>query len=162
MRQILRLCLIVFILIVSGCSKPEQKPSSVPFSQGPPQRWDIGSVLLKHPLPEDVADAYLELGKSPQSSYGITMAHKSLSARSHDEHDMILYGHLGTSRFHIGEKSFTIGVGDMLFIPRGAVYSAQTDGIQQLQYLTLYTPSFDGQDVTYHDKKDDKKSSVDQ
>ncbi|MFH0765253.1 MAG: cupin domain-containing protein [Calditrichota bacterium] len=107
--------------------------------------------MIKHPLPGDMDDSYLEFQKAPNMSFGVTMAHGKISARCHERHDLLIYVHNGSARFHVGEKDFWISNGDVLFIPRGAVYSAESRDSRSLELLTVYTPPFDGLDIVYRE-----------
>ena len=141
-------------VLLMGCGHKEDipPPASVAFSPGPAAQWDMGSYLLRHPLPEDIDDGFMELHTAPEATYGIILARNRITLRSHEYHDLILYGHRGTARFHVGEKDFTVSMGDILYIPRGAVYSAEGSGPQLLQFFAVYSPRFDGTDIVYHEQ----------
>ncbi len=150
------------ILLLIGCCKQEpiQNPEEeLKIIIGETEQWDLGSYLLKNPLPEDMLDAYLQMGSTTYSSYGVILAHNALSARSHDEHDLLLYGHSGTADFIVDEDTHTLTIGDMLFIPQGAIYSAKKTGAQPLQILAVFTPAFDGKDVIYYKAVDSLMSA---
>jgi len=132
-----------------SCRRAEKLPPSPAFSPGPPRQWDIGSELAKHPLPGDMDDGYLEFQKAPNMSFGITTARGKISARCHERHDLLIYVHSGSARFHVGEKDFWTATGDVLFIPRGAVYSAESQDSRLLEFWSVFTPPFDGKDVVY-------------
>lgn len=143
---------LIFMIIGAGftaCTAEKKAPVSS-VSPGEPKFWDVGSQLHKHPLPKDVDDAYLEFKCAPTMSFGTILAHQKISPRHHESHDLVIYVHNGAARMHIGDKDYFVSIGDMVYIPRGAVYSAESvrEG-DQLQLLVVYSPSFDGNDVVY-------------
>jgi len=141
-----------FCLLIIGCTKVRTpETASMAVSPGAPRHWDVGDRVRSNALPQDVADGYLEFARSPGSSYGVTLAHERLSARNHERSDLLFYIHSGVARFQVGEKSFTATNGDMVYIPRGAVYSAEAMSKQKLELLTIYTPPLDPADIVYHE-----------
>lgn len=150
------------ILLLSGCGKIEEKPVSPPvlFSPGPPMRYDIGDNLIKFPLPDDADDIYLQFLKAPGLSFGIMRVRDKLTRRCHDEHDMVFYVHRGNARFHVADKDWITSTGDVVYVPRGAVYSAEiiSPG-KTFDLFVLYQPIFDGVDLTYHETQEEDKEA---
>ena len=145
--------LALILLLMSGCSeKKESVTEFVSVSPGPPQHYDVGDQILKKKLPEDVADGLFAFNKAPGFSYGLMMAHEKISQRSHDRSDMLMYIHGGRARFHVGDQSYFVGPGDVVYVPRGAIYSATgTQENRPLQFFTVFSPIFDQDDIIYHD-----------
>lgn len=137
--------------VVAGCARQDVPASASVALSGPPRHWDVGDQALRHKLPPDVSDGYLQFAKSPHMSYGLTLAHERISARSHQRSDMLIYLHDGVGRFHVGDKDFTAATGDILFVPRRTIYSVESVTKRQLQLLTIYAPTLDPDDVTYHE-----------
>jgi mannose-6-phosphate isomerase-like protein (cupin superfamily) len=161
MKNMTILALILIFLI--GCTeKKEPVVELLKISPGPPQHYDVGDQILKKKLPEDVADGFLAFNKAPGFSYGLMMAHKEISQRSHDRSDMLMYIHSGRARFHVGDQSYYVGPGDVVYVPRGAVYSATSaQENSPLQYFTVFSPIFDSDDIIYHDKETDDQAGSD-
>ena len=122
--------------------------------------WDIGSTILSHPLPTDMGDGYIELSRATGFSYGITVARGGLSARHHERSDLLFYLHTGSARFNIGEKTFQASIGDAIYVPRGAIYTALNTGSQPLQLVTIYSPPLDRKDIVYHESDDSRRREV--
>lgn len=138
--------------ILIGCRGKEKSQESVaPVNAGTPQHWDVGDRIRRNPLPKDMSDGFLQFGTSPHSSYGVTLAHQRISSRNHTASDLIFYVHSGTARFQVGNRSFTAAPGDLIYIPRGYVYSAESLSKQPLELLTIYTPPLSPEDVVYHE-----------
>ncbi len=145
------------ILILSGCAeKSGEKDKPVRISPGEPRHFDVGDWALKRKLPQDMADGFLKFGEAPGFNYGLLMAHEKISARSHERSDMLIYIHNGNGRFHVGEEDFFVSIGDIVYIPRGAVYSAASTGDMPLHFFSVYSPPFNPDDVVYHDTGKEK------
>ncbi len=149
-------------LFIIGCStgKKETEPSVSVVPSGPPRHWDIGDQTLKHKLPEDVSDGYLQFARTATMSYGMTLAHDRISARSHAKADMLIYIHSGTARFRVDDMDLTGSMGDLIFVPRGSVYSVESLSNRQLQLVTMYSPALDSADVIFHEAAERVKTMV--
>jgi mannose-6-phosphate isomerase-like protein (cupin superfamily) len=141
--------LLLASVAIIGCGKKSESPPEIPFAAAAPRQWDIGDQILKHKLPDDIADGYLEFLRSSGFSYGVTLAHERISLRSHEKSDMLIYVHGGVARFHIADKDLTASMGDVVYVPRGAAYSAQSLSRRELELLTLYAPPLDKDDVKF-------------
>jgi mannose-6-phosphate isomerase-like protein (cupin superfamily) len=62
---------------------------------------------------------------------------------SHAEHVIVLDG---TAEMKLGEKSFTIKKGDMIFIPKNTWHSVKTTSAIPLKVISIQAPNFDGKD----------------
>lgn len=158
LKSIMITVLCGFILI--GCSK--EKASSTPpqprVSPGSPKHYDVGDQMLKRKLPEDMADGFLELNTAPGFSYGMLMAHENISSRSHERSDLLIYIHSGIARFHVAQESYFAAAGDVVYIPRGAIYSVTTrEKKYPLEFLAFYSPPLNPDDIVYHDASEEKK-----
>lgn len=145
---------IFLMLFVFGCSEEKvvEKPSPTPrVNSGQPRKFDVGDETLENRLPEDVSDGFLRFGEAPGFSYGVLMAHNTVTPRYHERSDMLVYVHSGITRFHVGSESFWAANGDIVYIPRGAVYSVTTREKFPLEFVTVYSPPFDPNDVVYPD-----------
>ena len=61
----------------------------------------------------------------------------------HAEHVVVLSG---TGEMILGEKTFTIKKGDMIFIPKNTFHSVKTTGKIPLKVVSIQAPFFDGKD----------------
>jgi mannose-6-phosphate isomerase-like protein (cupin superfamily) len=145
-----------------GCGrKTEEVPvQTASVSPGPPRHFDVGNIVLQNKLPEEMTDGYLEFGKAPEFSYGMTLVKGRLSARSHERSDMLMYVHAGQSNFNVGDKSFFAGTGDVVYVPRGAIYSAYNSDESQMELLTIYSPPLNRDDIAYHEHAEKEREGV--
>ncbi len=150
------------MLALSGCSSSSKETQSTESRTffGNPRHWDIGDQTLRHQLPDDISDGYLQFGRTSSMSYGIMLAHDRISARSHAKADMLIYIHAGTARFHIDDKDMTNSMGDMIYIPRGSIYSVESLSNRELQLVTVYSPALDSADVIFHEAAERVKTMI--
>ncbi len=139
----------ILLLSAMGCAKKETADASVTNAPQKVQHWDVGDQIIKHTLPPDIADGYLEFAKASGFGFGVTLAHSRISKRSHERSDLLIYVHTGTGRFQVGEKELTVSTGDLLFVPRGTAYSAESLSRRQLELVTVYSPPLDKDDVKF-------------
>ena len=148
------------LLLTSCIERREPPPPPVATSPGAPRHWDVGSTIYKTPLPEGVDDGYIELAQAPGFSYGVTIARQGLSARNHERSDLIFYVHRGSADFSVGDQSFSGRLGDLIYVPRGAIYSAHSTSKEPLHLLTVYSPPLNRHDIVYHERSDRNRSGV--
>ena len=149
-----RSCILLFLsALFLGCAKPEEKPAPVVqiINAGPPQYWDMKNFLAEYSLPRDVDDFYAQFRETPGCSFGVVRAHKRLSERSHQEHDLLLYVHTGEAGITVEDNNYTIKTGDVVYVPRGLKYSAESSNGKPLDFFAVYYPSFKGEDIIYHE-----------
>ena len=84
-------------------------------------------------------------GDSLASSFVIVIKkevklHKHIA---HSEHVVVLDG---TGQMTLGDKSFEIKKGDVVFIPKNTMHAVKSTGKQPLKVLSVQSPNFDGKD----------------
>ena len=155
-----RLCILLSILVMlPGCSRQDKKPTPVVqvVNPGPPQHWTMEDFLGEYSLLGDADDFYAQFRETPGCSFGMVRARERLSARSHREHDLVLYVHSGNARFNVGGRDYTAVTGDVVYIPRGLKYSAESSDGNPLDFFTVYYPPFKGEDIIYHEPPAEKQ-----
>jgi len=70
----------------------------------------------------------------------------TVAAHKHIEHHELVYILKGKGRFHLGEESFNIKKGDIVFVPKNTFHSVQIKSRKMMQVLSVQTPYFDGTD----------------
>jgi mannose-6-phosphate isomerase-like protein (cupin superfamily) len=73
-------------------------------------------------------------------------AHKHIS---HSEHIYILEG---MGDMLIGDKTFKIKKGDILFIPKNTIHSLKVSSLTPVKVLSIQAPKFDGKDRVFIEK----------
>lgn len=74
-------------------------------------------------------------------------AHKHLH---HSEHVMVLEGE---GMMKLGDRSFAIKKGDLIFIPKNTVHAVKSGGKAPLKVLSIQAPLFDGGDRVFVEEK---------
>ncbi len=145
-----KIIFVVFLMLFTlGCSEEKAKNENPKVYPGLPRKFDVGDQTLKNKLPADVSDGFLGFGKAPGFSYGLLMAHKTITPRYHERSDMLVYIHSGITRFQVGDENFWAAGGDIVYIPRGSTYAVTTKERYPLEFVTVYSPPFDPNDVVY-------------
>ena len=84
-------------------------------------------------------------GDSLVSSF-IIVVKKEVKLHKHQHHSEHVLVIDGEATMRLGEKTFTIRKGDLIFIPKGTVHSVKTMGNLPLRVLSIQAPIFDGKD----------------
>ena len=61
----------------------------------------------------------------------------------HSEHVIVMEGE---GIMQLGDQTFTIKKGDLIFIPKNIIHSVKTTGKNQLKVISIQSPMFDGKD----------------
>jgi mannose-6-phosphate isomerase-like protein (cupin superfamily) len=69
---------------------------------------------------------------------------------AHSEHVLVLEGE---GSMHLGERSFDIKKGDLVFIPKNTVHSVKCKSKMPLKVLSVQSPMFDGKDRIMAEEK---------
>lgn len=87
-------------------------------------------------------------GDSLASSFVIVIKkevkpHKHLS---HSEHVVVVSG---AGQMQLGDKTFPVKKGDLVFIPKNTVHSVKSTGKEPLKVISIQAPYFDGKDRVF-------------
>lgn len=83
---------------------------------------------------------------SLEVSSTIIFIKKEVKAHKHIEHAEHVYVVEGTAEMTIGDKTFKIKKGDMIFIPKNMFHSVRTTSSRPLKVVSVQAPFFDGKD----------------
>jgi len=84
-------------------------------------------------------------GDSLASSFCIVIK-KEVKAHKHAQHSEHVIVTEGTGLMKLGENTFEIKKGDVIFIPRNTIHSVKTTGSIPLKVISIQAPLFDGKD----------------
>lgn len=84
-------------------------------------------------------------GDSLASSFVIVIK-KEVKRHKHIEHSEHVVVLDGKGQMMLGDKSFEIKKGDVIFIPKNTIHSVKTTSKQPLKVLSVQSPNFDGKD----------------
>ncbi len=68
----------------------------------------------------------------------------------HSEHVIVMEGE---GIMQLGDQTFTIKKGDLIFIPKNIIHSVKTTGKNQLKVISIQSPMFDGKDRIFTEAK---------
>lgn len=71
---------------------------------------------------------------------------KEVKPHKHLQHSEHVIVSEGSGIMKLGENSFPIRKGDVIFIPRNTVHSVKTTGSKPLKVISVQAPLFDGKD----------------
>lgn len=86
------------------------------------------------------------LNHNPNASTFLVWVKDTVTAHKHIEHNELVYILKGKGKFHLGEESFNIKKGDVVFVPKNTFHSVQIKSRKMMQVLSVQTPYFDGTD----------------
>ena len=94
----------------------------------------------------DFENVYVQkLFSDPKATGFVIWIKKSVGLHRHDFHSETVYVLKGKGTMTLGEKSFPIKAGDILFIPEGSPHAVVVKkGV--LKVLSIQAPEFDGSD----------------
>jgi mannose-6-phosphate isomerase-like protein (cupin superfamily) len=83
---------------------------------------------------------------SANASSFVIFIKKEVKMHKHQEHAEHVIVLAGTAEMTVGEKTFAIKKGDVIFIPKNVFHSAKTTSKLPLKVLSIQAPFFDGRD----------------
>ena len=112
------------------------------------QRTTIGldELMTRATLPPDESFHVTELGRDEHASHHmVSIRHREVPHR-HDHHDLMVVILRGNGSMLQGEQERPIGVGSILYVPRGTTHAFRNDSDEPAIAYAVYTPAFDGKD----------------
>lgn len=133
MKAILKFVLLFFLGSLPGWA--QKNPISLENNALPPQ---LSEVHVEHLFTDSsVVSSFLIYIKKEVKT------HKHLS---HSEHVYVLEG---SGEMMLGEKTFTITKGDLIFIPKNTFHAVKTISEIPLKVISIQAPFFDGKDRVF-------------
>jgi mannose-6-phosphate isomerase-like protein (cupin superfamily) len=83
---------------------------------------------------------------SAEVSSFVIFVKKEVKMHKHNEHAEHVFVLAGTADMTLGEKTFPIKKGDVIFIPKGVFHSVKTTSKIPLKVVSVQAPFFDGKD----------------
>lgn len=107
---------------------------------------DVDQVLRVHPLPANQNISITNIGSVNDVSHHIVQIRGAESLHTHQNHDLTVFVYRGHGTMRIGNESFPIRSGDVLFVPRGIVHAFRNEDSSPAVAIVVFTPGFDGKD----------------
>ena len=102
--------------------------------------WSLEQVIQDNPL-GDEPTKWTYLVEGAHSTINVLQVSSFNTPHIHHEHDETVYCLKGEAKIRLGDKTYPFKVGDMVFIPAGAVHTYISDSY--LAVLSVYSPYFD-------------------
>lgn len=132
-----------------GGSLPAHAQQSAVFDaliSGQRMTIEFDDLMSRATLAPDEAFHVTELGRDQHSSHHVVaIRHREVPHR-HDRHDLIVVILRGSGAMLLGEQERPIGVGSILYVPRGTTHAFRNDGEEPAIAYAVYTPAFDAED----------------
>ena len=112
------------------------------FRQG-----DLEKMLAENPLPPGENIKVITLGQGPAASHHVVQIRDRETPHLHKTHDatvMMLKGH---GYLMLEQRRIDLTVGDVVYIPRGAVHYFVNTAREPTVAFVTYSPPFDGKDI---------------
>lgn len=76
-----------------------------------------------------------------------------VKAHKHQFHSEHVYVMEGEAQMRLGDKTFKIKKGDLVFIPKNTIHAVKTTSKQPLKVISIQAPLFDGKDRIFTEEK---------
>jgi len=107
---------------------------------------EFDELIARATLAPEQAFHVTELARDQHASHHVVaIRHREVPHR-HDRHDLMVVILRGSGTMLQGQEERPIGVGSILYIPRGTTHAFRNAGEQPAIAYAVYTPAFDGQD----------------
>lgn len=92
------------------------------------------------------------------ASYHLIQIRGSEEHRQHEYHDVAFFLQSGNGLMFLGDKSFRVKQGAVVFIKHGTPYHFMNGGMVPASAIAIYSPPFDGKDdIIVPEKKQEKE-----
>lgn len=98
------------------------------------------------PLGPVEAFRVVEIGRDANSSHHVVAIREREQPHRHDRHDLIVVMLRGHGGMQLGAEERPVGVGSILYVPRGTIHAYRNASEDIAYAYAIYTPAFDGQD----------------
>jgi mannose-6-phosphate isomerase-like protein (cupin superfamily) len=107
---------------------------------------EFDELVQRAPLAPDEAFHIAELGRDPFTSHHVvSIRHREVPHR-HDRHDLMVVLVRGSGTMLLGTEERPVGVGSILYIPRGTSHAFRNTGDEPAIAYAVYSPAFDAED----------------
>jgi mannose-6-phosphate isomerase-like protein (cupin superfamily) len=98
------------------------------------------------PLDPKAPATIKEIARSGQVSVNFWQTTVGIPPHVHREHEEVIVVEAGQARARVGERTVTLGAGDVLLVPRNTTHSARVFGEEPFRGYSVFAPAFDGKD----------------
>jgi mannose-6-phosphate isomerase-like protein (cupin superfamily) len=88
----------------------------------------------------------IEIGRDRGSSHHVVAIRDREVPHRHDRHDLVVVMVRGHGSMLLGDEERPVGVGSILYVPRGTVHAFRNAADEPAVAYAVYAPAFDGKD----------------
>jgi len=132
----MRACVLIFLAL--AFSVKSQTVIDLDTLKLPPQTENVFNKAL---FSDSLASSFCIIIKNE------VKAHKHIN---HSEHVYVMEGE---AQMRLGDKTFKIKKGDLVFIPKNTIHVVKTTSKQPLKVISIQAPLFDGKDRIFTEEK---------
>ncbi len=103
-------------------------------------------LMERAPLAPDQAFRVVELGRDQHTSHHVVSIRDREVPHRHDRHDLMVVMLRGSGTMLQGTEERAVGVGSILYIPRGTSHAFRNAGDEPAIAYAVYSPAFDAED----------------
>ena len=131
-KQILMRTILIFIMVAISFSSFAQKVDNLP------------ALKQKQPYDNIVTQ---EMNSDSMSTSTVIWIKQEVKPHYHANHTEQVYVIEGQGQMLVGTKTYNVGPGDLIYIPKGTIHALRVLGKDKpMKVLSIQTPQFDGSD----------------
>ncbi len=88
----------------------------------------------------------MEIARDAATSHHVVSIREAEVPHRHDRHDLLVVLLEGYGSMRLGDEVRAVGVGSILYIPRGTPHGFANHGVAPAVAYAVYLPAFDGAD----------------
>jgi quercetin dioxygenase-like cupin family protein len=136
-------CVIAFFCLLLSCAPP---PRFYLQYGNDIRQSDLEILLAENPLPTGENIKVITLGQGPAASHHVVQIRDRETPHVHKIHDATVMMLKGQGYLMLEQRRIDLTVGDVVYIPRGAVHYFTNTAREPTVAFATYTPAFDGKD----------------
>ncbi len=106
------------------------------------------ALIARAELPPDQDFRVVEVDRDAHTSHHVVAIRRREQPHRHDRHDLLVVLLRGYGSMLLGDEERPLGVGSILYVPRGTPHAFRNTSAQPAVAYAVYTPPFDGTDRT--------------
>ena len=140
--------LLLFGLALGVAGAGRAEPPAVLDAQLGPQRTTLSfdALAARAALAPDQLVRVEEIGRDAHTSHHLVALRKGEEPHRHARHDLLIVMLRGHGSMLQGGEERAVGVGSILYVPRGHVHAFRNASAEPALAYVVYSPPFDGED----------------
>ncbi|HWP30269.1 MAG TPA: cupin domain-containing protein [Fimbriimonadales bacterium] len=119
-------------------------------SQFEPKLMSVDSIL-EHIKPQENSPVRI-FTQGEHCTVNVIQAKSQIKSHYHAKHEEVVYVVSGTGTMRLGNRTYTVKSGDLMYIPKNTVHGFTLQS-QECVVVSVFSPTFDGKDRIFVDDK---------